>query len=187
MSDTVILRACATVSEARICCGLLQTHNIHASVDNAEHVVQNWWVVPAVGGVHVRVPRSQLDAAHTVLNEHVQHAGALLRQHASPGDPITKTRRWKALSMLLLWLSLWLGIAHLLFYGFFTWLDGLVPYSWIPNPEPPQTEVSIGNGMGVGPAGPGAEGVVLVFVIAMILIWELISSRPEKPKKDPQI
>ena len=89
--------------------------------------------------------------------------------------------------MLLLWLSLWLGIAHLLFYGFFTWLDGLVPYSWIPNPEPPQTEVSIGNGMGVGPAGPGAEGVVLVFVIAMILIWELISSRPEKPKKDPQI
>ena len=183
MSHTVILRAFATVSEARICRSILETHGIQASIDNEEIVVQDWSIVPAVGGVHVRVPKSQLSAAKSALTDHLKYAEEILKEHALPGDSITTSQRWKAIIMLLMYLGFFnLGLAW-----FLLTLDSLIPPEWIPTSEPLFSQARVNTGFGISSPGPGAEGVVLVFLIAMILLWELISTRPEKPKKDPQV
>lgn len=127
MSTTAIVRTCSTLNEAYICRGLLQTHGIHASIDNAEHAAVDWFIVQALGGVYVRVPISQLHDAQEAMVEHINHADQLLSKHALRATDITTSQRGKAILMVLIWF----GVLHVI-AGLAIWLaDQAIPRSWI--------------------------------------------------------
>lgn len=179
MTNTLIIRRCATLNEAYISADVLRFNGILATLDNAHHAGLDWFSVQALGGVHVRVPTSQYQEAKSVIIEQLENAPIVLAELGFEPDPPTKSRYWRAASMLLIYL----GFLYFPAYFLIAWLDAILPRTWFPEPEP-----SFGiwiNQTTVSPA-VGMDGLVFVMVMSMLLIWELITTRPDKPAKAPQ-
>lgn len=183
MSKTAIVRTCATLNEAYICRGLLQTHGIHASIDNAEHAAIDWYVVQALGGVYVRVPSAQLKPAQDALIAHVVDAADMLKEYALPYEPITSSQRWK---VIILWLF-YFGVIQFFIAGLIVLFLSYFPAEWLASTEGDRPSIRVGSGLGIGTPRNSGEGLVLMMLMFLIVLWELISTRPEKPKKDPQL
>ena len=183
MKNSVILRRCATLHEALICKALLTDRGILASLDNAEHAANDWGTVSALGGVHIRVPISQAQEAKQIIIDQVTQADEILRRTALPGDTVVSTSRWKAMTMLAIYLGLFqlvggLGLA---------WLTTMIPSEWLPTINEPEYITGYWEGAGVSPPSPGIDGLVFLFFIVLLLAWELLSTRPTTPNKEPQI
>jgi len=183
MSDSIILRRCATLTEAQICVGLLNSHDIWAALDNEGHAAIDWGMIPALGGVHVRVAISDYERAKQTIIDSVTVAPDLLSDVVGSYDPPRKNRRWRALSMLVIWFGLLNLVAGYALY----WLDQIIPRAWVPDPQPTDMWFAIAFGRGVSPPGPGIEGFVFLFLIGLFLLWELITTQPEKPAQEPQV
>ncbi len=183
MSNSVIIRRCATLSEAHICAGLLNSHGIWARIDNAEHAAVDWGSIPAFGGVSVRVFASDYDTAKRVIIDAISSAPERLTAAAGKTDPIVRTRRWRALSMLIIWI----GVLELATTPLLVWLNKVIPKQWVPDPDPNDFWVSVSEGVSIAPPGPGAEGVLLFMLIALLLLWELLTTQHKPTSKDPQV
>lgn len=183
MSNSTILRRCATLTEAQICVGLLRTHDIWAALDNGEHAAIDWGMVPALGGVCVRVTTSDRERAKQVILDTVNAAPDLLAELAGPYESPHRSRRWRAISMLVIWF----GLFNLVIGYALVWLDLIIPSAWIPDPQPSEAWFGIALGNGVAPPGPGIDGIVFLFVIALFLLSELLTTHSAKPTKDPQV
>jgi hypothetical protein len=183
MSNSIILRRCATLTEAQICVGLLNSHDIWAALDNAEHAALDWGMIPALGGVHVRVARSDYERAKQTIIDSVTAAPDLLSAAAGPYEPPRRNRRWRALSMLVIWFGLLNLVAGYALY----WLDQIIPRAWVPDPQPSDAWFAIAFGRVAAPPGPGLEGFVFLILIGLFLVWELLTTQPTKPAKEPQI
>ncbi|MEL6826838.1 MAG: hypothetical protein AAFN91_11375 [Pseudomonadota bacterium] len=87
MSASSIIRRCASLSEARICVGLLKARGFLAEIDNAAHAELDWGSVPALGGVAIRVPRSQFEPAKREIIDAIDHADeALINEYGADHD-----------------------------------------------------------------------------------------------------
>ena len=183
MRDSVIIRRCATLSEAQICTGLLHSRDIWATIDNAEHAAVDWGSIQALGGVHVRVLASEFDAAKQAITDAVLLARKTPIELDEEFEPILRNRRWRGLSMLVIWFGLFNFIAGIVL----VWLDQVIPPDWIP--EPQYTEFWAGYYVGSSAAAPwpGLSGLVYIFLIALFLILELLLTQPEKSRQEPQV
>lgn len=183
MNNSTILRRCATLTEARICVGLLKSHDIWAALDNGDHAAIDWGMVPALGGVHVRVAASDYERAKQTIIDTVSSAPDLLEKVAGPYEPPVYNKRWRAISMLVVWF----GLLNLIVGYALFWLDQIIPPAWVPDPQTSDIWFGIAFDQGVAPPGPGVEGFVFLFVIALFLLWELLTTQSAKPAKDPQV
>lgn len=183
MTHSIILRRCATLHEALICTALLTDRGILASLDNAEHAAQDWGLVSALGGIHIRVPVSQAEDARNIIIDQVSTADETLKLHALPGDPIPKKSPWKAISMLVIYFGIFQFIASL---GLVS-LDNIIPSDWVPAADQTIVMVGIWTGGSVAPPGPGIDGLVFLFFIVLLLAWELLSTRETQSNKEPQL
>ncbi|MEO1660521.1 MAG: hypothetical protein AAFR51_06005 [Pseudomonadota bacterium] len=183
MTRSVILRRCATLPEALICQALLTDRGFLASLDNAEHAAMDWGMVSALGGIQIRVPVSQADDAKKCIIDQVTHADEILEQAALPGDDIPQKSRWKAVSMLLIYF----GIIELVGSFGLIWLDKIVPSAWLPPLNQPDEVISYWIGGSIAPPGPGIDGLVFLFFLVLLLVWELFSSRPATSNQEPQL
>ena len=183
MTSSVIIRRCATLSEALICHSFLRSRGILSSIDNENHAAAQWNIVPAIGGVHIRVPTSQYEDAKALIIDRVERAPALLDAWDLKFQPIEKTRYWRAASMLIISL----GFFNLLATGAIFIIDQIVPAAWFPSNNAPDMVFAPGPVSGLPGNGYNSDGYVFVFIIALFLIWELISTRADKPRTEPQV
>jgi len=183
MSSSVVLRRCATLSEAHICAGLLNSRDIWAVVDNAEHAAVDWGSVCAFGGVYVRVFASDYERAKQEIIDSVLAAPAVLKDLSGSIEPLPNARRWRAISMLLIYL----GVVN--FFGglLLIFVIPLIPPEWVPQTQANDYWFDISSGVSTAPPGPGANGLILVLMIASFLLWELRTTQPTNPKKEPQV
>ena len=132
MSPSVVLRNYSRVEEALVVCSALQDAGFDAAIDNLNHATLEWYLVPALGGIQVRIPASQLKPAKAYLNEMFHTAEQrLLEATGETADPIHRRRYWRVWTGL----AIWFGVADLL--GIATlWLAlKLVPPDWWPKPD----------------------------------------------------
>ena len=106
MIESVIIRRCATLSEAQVCNGFLQSRGILSNIDNEHHAAVDWTIVSAIGGVHIRVPVSQYDESRALIVDRVIWAESALAKPEFGFEPIKKTRYRLAWSMLIIWFGL---------------------------------------------------------------------------------
>lgn len=181
MSDSIIIRLCATLVEANICCGLLKANGFDASIDNAHHAAQDWMVVPALGGVAIRLPASQQQPAMDCIVEIATAADSILTEEFGPYDPPVKRRRVAIWTMILIQIGIFqLAAAHLLMY-----LVPLIPPNWVPSKYGATVDMNLG--LSIAPPGPGVNGLVFMIILVLFLCHELISSTPSKPPKEPSV
>ncbi len=182
MSDTVIIRRCATLIEAYACLGLLKSNGFLASIDNANYAAQDWSLVPALGGISIRLPTSQFEAAKACIIQAVEQGETELELAFGEYVKPKKYGRIAIWTMILIWFGLFQLAA-----GFGLWvLDQLIPPEWIPPPNPhgPQAIFYYGGG---APSGFGPiNGIVFLMLIAMFTTLESFLTRPQKTAKDPQ-
>lgn len=139
MSTTEIVRTCATLNEAYICRGLLQTHGIHASIDNAEHAAVDWFIIQGLGGVRIRVPISQYELAKTAIIQTVEHARNSPVKSGEEYEPSTRSQRRKAWVMMFFWFGFFNAIVLFLII----WLETVIPHEWFPEPPPCKRTIPI--------------------------------------------
>ncbi|KJS38528.1 MAG: hypothetical protein VR74_05460 [Hyphomonas sp. BRH_c22] len=96
MSPSVVLRNYSRVEEALVVCSALQDAGFDAAIDNLNHAILEWHVVPLIGGIQVRHPASQIDAAKVYLNEMVQTAEQRLIEATGETIEPIHPRYWHA-------------------------------------------------------------------------------------------
>ncbi len=76
-------------TEALIVCGMLEAEGLHASTADLNHVVANWPIVLALGGVRVQVPEREFAAARELIEKYLRGDMALPDE---PGEPPARVR-----------------------------------------------------------------------------------------------
>jgi len=144
MSRAVVIRKCATLSEALVVDGLLRDGGFLSSIDNYQHASNDWGSISAFGGVAVRVPESQLFPAGEYMLEAVETADERLSTATGDLDqrPL-KTRYLKAWSMILIFVSIGEIILALLAQPII-WLLTLLPAEWFKVPTLTEEERAFG-------------------------------------------
>ena len=182
MSDTVIIRRCATLNEAYILRGLLTANGFSATLDEANHAAMNWWLIPALNGVAIRLPIAQVEDAKRTVIAIAETAPADLEKQFGPYEP---PRKYGRASLWFYWLSFF-GLAQLVVIGLIILLDRLVPEAWIPaTNQSPFFTPHYGGGAGFD-WERAANGFVLMFFMVGLLIFEFFSTRPKTTPKEPQ-
>ena len=67
MSPSVIIHRAQDIESALVLTNFLQFHGFDARLDNGAHASIDWAIVPALGGIAVRLPRAQVDEAKALL------------------------------------------------------------------------------------------------------------------------
>ena len=128
MSSIVTIRRCATLPEALINVSFLQSRGIEASLDNYHHAAVNWLIVPALNGIGVSVPASDVEAAKQAIvdamSADTQEFETLYGAYEAPA-PVSKWPVW------LFWASI-LGIPWLLYSLLVAILELLIPARFVP-------------------------------------------------------
>ena len=110
MSESAVLRNYGRVEEALIVCAALQYAGFDASIDNYNHATVNWLLVPALGGIPVRLPTSQLEDAKAYLREMVETAeDRLVDATGEAPDPVRR-KYWRAWAVAALFMLDWLSL-----------------------------------------------------------------------------
>lgn len=88
MSSLVTIRRCATLPEALICKGLLQSRGIDVSLSNYAHASIDWWSVPAFNGVGLLLPAAHYEEARSIIEDAVTNASDFIDEiHGSYEAP----------------------------------------------------------------------------------------------------
>ena len=124
MSPSVIIHRASDMEAALVLTNFLQFHGFDASLDNAGHASLDWGSVPAFGGIAVRMPRAQVDAARQVLRTAMREAD-LTNDAAYPHR--TRRKRLLAYSML----GIYFGLVQALIAGMLLVIVFVLPESWL--------------------------------------------------------
>jgi len=182
MSNSVVIKRCATLNEAYILQGLLAANGFDARLDEANHAAMNWWLIPALNGVAIRLPITQAAEAKRTVLAIAETAPANLEKQFGPYEA---PRKYGRASVWFYWLSFF-GLLQLMFIGSIILLDRLVPDAWLPiTNQTPYISAYYGGGINVNWERAG-NGFVLMFFMIGLLIFEFFSTRPQKPPKEPQ-
>lgn len=101
MSGAVIVRRCASAEEAAIVCALLNDAGIPASLENWNHAMMDWGSLQALGGVGVRVPAGQLEAARAAIIGYAESAEARLKDDFPDLETVpSKPKRFRHLVLM---------------------------------------------------------------------------------------
>ncbi|WP_290496224.1 hypothetical protein [Hyphomonas sp. UBA4494] len=135
MSESAVLRNYRRVEEALIVCAALQYAEFDASIDNYNHATVNWLLVPALGGIPVRLPASQLEDAKAYLREMVETAeDRLVEATGEAPDPVRR-KYWRAWAVAALFMLDWLSL-------FVLWRFLRATYLKLRHPSPHKLESS---------------------------------------------
>ncbi|WP_084418559.1 putative signal transducing protein [Henriciella litoralis] len=186
MSSSVTIRRCASLPEAVIVNGLLQAHGIPSSIDNYYHATNQWWYIPALGGVAVSVPQANFDEARQLIIDHAAMGPELIEEIDGPYEEPRRYGVFAIWFMLLdytlqiptMLLSVLLGSIVLLIAPFIpqSWWkpsDANNGGSWIP-------DIGVGGRYTVTNTTLEPEGLFfLILVILVFLADRLINPREE--------
>jgi hypothetical protein len=135
MSQSAVLRNYGQVEEALIVCAALQSAGFDASIDNYNHATVNWLLVPALGGIPVRLPASQLEDAKAYPGEMVESAEDRLVEATGEGPDPVQRNYWRAWAVAVLLAFDWLLL-------FVLWRFLKATYLKLRNPSPHKLESS---------------------------------------------
>ena len=103
--------------------------------DNYNHATVNWLLVPALGGIPVRLPTSQLEDAKAYLREMVETAeDRLVEATGEAPDPVRR-KYWRAWAVAALFMLDWLSL-------FVLWRFLRATYLKLRHPSPHKLESS---------------------------------------------
>ena len=135
MSESAVLRNYGRVEEALIVRAALQYAGFDASIHNYNHSTVNWLLVPALGGIPVRLPTSQLEDAKAYLREMVETAeDRLVEATGEAPDPVRR-KYWRAWAVAALFMLDWLSL-------FVLWRFLRATYLKLRHPSPHKLESS---------------------------------------------
>ena len=183
MSASLIIRRCASLSEARICVGLLKSRGFLAEIDNAAHAELDWGSIPALGGVAIRVPRSQFEPAKREIIDAIEHADeALIDEFEADYDDRVDMgrRRWRAWTMLLIST----GIFNLIFGYILAMILNRLPRDWFPAPPEATQYFGIPIETHLTPPTLAWDGIIFMLLIALFLVWEIGSVTRSRSTED---
>lgn len=165
MSGAAILRNYSSVEEALVVYAALQDAGFDAAIDNFNHAVLEWYIVPALGGVQVRLPAAQLEPAKAHLSDMVHTAEARLAEATGDAGKPAKRRYWRA------WvgLAIWLGLAQLVGIAVIWLLNGIIPADWVGPSQQASTLWYYSPGY-TASLSPQTSVNGLLFIIAVALI-----------------
>jgi hypothetical protein len=107
MSQAAILQNYGRIEEALVVCAALQDAGFDAAIDNFNHATVNWLMVPALGGIPVRLPASQLLDARAYLDELVSSVEDRLGEAAGASPEPILRKYWRARIVAFLYLGEW--------------------------------------------------------------------------------
>lgn len=168
MTQAAVLRNYSNPEEALVVSAALQDGGFAAEIDNINHVTLEWYLIPALGGVQVRVPDSQLAAARAYLNDMVESAyERLIAATGEIPEPAPRSR-WRA------WVgvALWFGLAEIIGLAIIWVLSAIIPPEWITDQHTISTYWGSGSTMLTSSHSP-ALGLVFLLVLALITWNEL--------------
>ena len=183
MSASLIIRRCASLSEARICVGLLKSRGFLAEIDNAAHAELDWGSIPALGGVAIRVPRSQFEPAKREIIDAIEHADeALIDEFEADYDDRVDMgrRRWRAWTMLLIST----GIFNLIFGYILAMILNRLPRDWFPAPPEATQYFGIPIETHLTPPTLAWDGIIFMLLSARFLVWEIGSVTRSRATED---
>ena len=123
----VIIRRTTGMEEAAVITSALQAGGYSPSISNFHHAVNNWLLVPALGGVHIYLPAQEYESAKAYLRELHASAAKTLEAEFGPADmkPL-KSRRIRGMLTLIL-LSTHIAVLYLIFRGALSLKQRLLP------------------------------------------------------------
>tara|TARA_R110001606_G_scaffold293677_1_gene441425 strand:+ start:669 stop:1085 length:417 start_codon:yes stop_codon:yes gene_type:complete len=116
MSPSVVLRNYSRVEEALVVWSALQDAGFDATIDNLNHAILQWHVVPLFSGIQVRLPASQIDPAKACLNEMVQTAEQRLTEATGQTPEPIRRSYWRARLMAITFATDWVILALIWFF-----------------------------------------------------------------------
>ena len=125
MSPSVVIHRAPNAESALVLVNYLQSQGFDASLDNFGHAALDWSMIPALGGIAVRLPRAQVEDAKSALKEALETAA----QDPEFSEVVRKrsSYRWLAWSMIAVWFGLAQVVLGLLLYG----VASLLPAKWL--------------------------------------------------------
>lgn len=125
MSPSVVIHRAPNAESALVLANYLQSQGFDASLDNFGHAALDWSMIPALGGISVRIPRAQVEDAKSALREALEAAA----QDPEFSEVVRKrpSYRWLAWSMIAVWFGLAQVVLGLLLYG----VASLLPAKWL--------------------------------------------------------
>ncbi|MEE9381094.1 MAG: hypothetical protein V3V03_06800 [Hyphomonadaceae bacterium] len=128
MSRSVVIRRCASVEGALVVQALLQDAGFGASLENWHMAALDWAMIPALNGIAIWIPESELIPAGQYMIDAVDTAAARLEEATGPlDDGVLKRSRFKPLTMLFFYLG---GVEFLVPPLY--WLLISLPQEWFP-------------------------------------------------------
>ena len=136
MSPSVIIHRAQDIESALVLVNFLQFHGLDARLDNAAHASVDWAIVPALGGIAIRLPRDQVEEAKDLLRTALKDA----RENPDFAEPTRRQPIWQ--KRLLAWsmLGFYTGVLPVLIALMLVPLVSLIPPDlihnlWAPPPD----------------------------------------------------
>jgi len=169
MTRAAVLRNYSNIEEALVVCATLQDAGFDAVIDNLNHATLEGYLIPALGGIPVRLPESQLQDARGYLNDMAQSAEERLL--AATGETIEPIKRRR----LRAWLgfAIVLGFAELIGFAILWLLHILVPHTWVPQSEYTVSMYWRYSTSLLTPSHSPVLGLLLLLVLSL-MIWNEI-------------
>ena len=145
MSPSVIIHRAQDIESALVLVNFFQFHGLDARLDNAGHASVDWAIVPALGGIAVRLPRDQVEEAKDLLRTALKEA----KENPDFAEPARLRPVWQkrllAWSMLGFYTGVLPVLIALLLAPVLVSLASLIPPELIPDLRPPPPEAYYGT------------------------------------------
>lgn len=128
MSPSVIIHRAQDIESALVLTNFLQFHGFDASIDNAAHASVDWSIIPALGGITVRLPRAQVDEAKSLLRRALRDA----RGNPEMAEPSHLRPDWKKRFLAWSMLGFYTGVLPVAVAILIAWLASLLPADLLP-------------------------------------------------------
>lgn len=186
MSPSIIIHHAQDIESALVLTNFLQFHGFDASLDNGGHAALNWGIVPALGGIAVRLPRAQVDEVKELLRS------ALADAKADPefAEHIQLRPDWQKRFLGWSMLGLYTGIIPISAALVVAMLLSWIPAGWFPEvpPRPPVSTYPFDYArLNNLPTPTKHEAEVLVFVALAIGAFLLGLERVTRPMPDEHV
>lgn len=168
MSPSVIIHRAQDIESALVLTNFLQFHGLDASLDNAAHASVDWAIVPALGGIPVRLPRAQIEDAKDLLRTALRDAKA----NPDMTEPSHLHPDWQ--KRLLAWsmLGFYTGVLPVAIAILIAWFVSLFPAGLLPDlpstpAQDPMLTYSYYSGAAYEAQAPSTED-------PMLIVWILV-------------
>jgi len=177
MSPSVVIHRAQTIESALVFVNFLQSHGFDASLDNAGLAALHWGYIPALDGIAVRLPHSQLDNAREVLRPALKEAKA----DPALAEPARLRPAWRKRALAWSMLALYTGILQVALALVVVLLLPLVPPGWLPEAPPAPIYTFEYATFSSHPKPAKHEAEVLVFIVIAIGAFLIGLERVTRP------